>query len=940
MNNDNNTEPVLYAVGARGYSAYEVAVQNGFVGTEQEWLDSLVGPEGQLGPEGKSAYQIAVDNGFIGTEEEWVHDFLTPDGYYTMEEINSIVSGQLKTSDVINNLDSNDTDKPLSAKQGKTLNDRINTVDSKASANTLNLNSEIAARIAADDNLIQQITGLGSGAPIPVASTSAMSDTTKLYVLTTDGYVYYYDGNDWTQGWEYQAAEDSETVDKLEQNVNDGYLSKFNLWNYQIKTNGTFEANANRVSFANHHIPVKKGAVVSIKGYEGLEYARAQLSGDGSSACTVYLFDTPWKTADMEWIIDRDCYINIVVRKTGGDTAIDPAEDLIEVKIYDSIPSRLTIPSYINSVVYDTRTKVDLWFQGFYSASMAWINSTYSTRIGTGLIYVKKGTQIDIVNPVGFKHEYLRMTKDSATKLFSKKYADSSWRSTDLSITIPEDCYFGAIVARDDDSLLKPEDNEVEIYIHDTAYKDEMNKETYNIFIPHHLGNNENVYTVKDWMPGNYQYRPADNYDVRRVQYWVPDDKTVTMQHIIYVPKGTVIEVKGTANPDAADAIGFQMFGCSGPDYLSYGYEGYSLITDYRYNGNTYKLISDSYIFINLKRKDSSTISYTDVDVEVTFDFTHCYHEKRIKDYFVNEMTTTIDTIKSKMDEPCIVFGLTTDIHYKSGKLPGNFNNMIQNVDYLKDYVPLDFFVNLGDNTDGEGDKQVTKNRAHYLWDEMTRWGLPVYNVYGNHDDGRYSYHFSWKEMFQTYMRLTKKAHFDTTSDGRNYYFDMDEFNFRFIFAAAINNYQYAFSDSTANWIINTALDTDKDVVFFSHLSPIYNQNYANTNPANGSRIAAALETHHNNGHAVLQFCGHSHTDYEYSSPYPCFFSCCQKFEAFVGDEPGLAYQQPEAIINTVDMRHIGDYTEDCWTVVIIRPTSRKVSLVRFGVGDDREMTY
>lgn len=32
--------------GARGYSAYDVAVQNGFIGTEEEWLASLQGPPG------------------------------------------------------------------------------------------------------------------------------------------------------------------------------------------------------------------------------------------------------------------------------------------------------------------------------------------------------------------------------------------------------------------------------------------------------------------------------------------------------------------------------------------------------------------------------------------------------------------------------------------------------------------------------------------------------------------------------------------------------------------------------------------------------------------------------------------------------------------------------------------------------------------------------
>lgn len=38
--------------GPEGPSAYDVAVDNGFVGTEAEWLASLVGPTGPEGPEG------------------------------------------------------------------------------------------------------------------------------------------------------------------------------------------------------------------------------------------------------------------------------------------------------------------------------------------------------------------------------------------------------------------------------------------------------------------------------------------------------------------------------------------------------------------------------------------------------------------------------------------------------------------------------------------------------------------------------------------------------------------------------------------------------------------------------------------------------------------------------------------------------------------------
>lgn len=58
----------------RGKSAYEVAVENGFSGTEAEWLASLTGADG------KSAYQIAVENGFTGTEAEWIESLKGKDG--------------------------------------------------------------------------------------------------------------------------------------------------------------------------------------------------------------------------------------------------------------------------------------------------------------------------------------------------------------------------------------------------------------------------------------------------------------------------------------------------------------------------------------------------------------------------------------------------------------------------------------------------------------------------------------------------------------------------------------------------------------------------------------------------------------------------------------------------------------------------------------------
>lgn len=51
--------------GPRGYSAYEIAVQNGFIGTEEEWLASLVGPPGPpgVGTTYLDAYFNVVEDG-------------------------------------------------------------------------------------------------------------------------------------------------------------------------------------------------------------------------------------------------------------------------------------------------------------------------------------------------------------------------------------------------------------------------------------------------------------------------------------------------------------------------------------------------------------------------------------------------------------------------------------------------------------------------------------------------------------------------------------------------------------------------------------------------------------------------------------------------------------------------------------------------------------
>lgn len=62
--------------GENGKSAYELAVENGYTGSAEEWLESLVGETGSAGRVGESAYELAVKKGYQGTEEEWLESLV------------------------------------------------------------------------------------------------------------------------------------------------------------------------------------------------------------------------------------------------------------------------------------------------------------------------------------------------------------------------------------------------------------------------------------------------------------------------------------------------------------------------------------------------------------------------------------------------------------------------------------------------------------------------------------------------------------------------------------------------------------------------------------------------------------------------------------------------------------------------------------------------
>lgn len=89
--------------GPQGLSAYEVAVKNGFIGTEQEWLDSLVGEKGEKGDRGSPGVAgIPGRDGYVQytagdniTIENNVISATIPNNYATKNYVDSAIASAI-----------------------------------------------------------------------------------------------------------------------------------------------------------------------------------------------------------------------------------------------------------------------------------------------------------------------------------------------------------------------------------------------------------------------------------------------------------------------------------------------------------------------------------------------------------------------------------------------------------------------------------------------------------------------------------------------------------------------------------------------------------------------------------------------------------------------------------------------------------------------------
>lgn len=145
-----------------------------------------------------------------------------------------------------------------------TLNDRLDENEKKQE----NLSSQLVTKASKDD-----VARISSGTPLFASTTTEMTDVTKNYVNTTDGYLYVYSGGSWNKTTvQYQATGLSDgqvTKDKLDLSLNQKITNGLEyLTNSLINWDGTI-ATQNADPYNRHKIlkyyPINSNQIIKFK---------------------------------------------------------------------------------------------------------------------------------------------------------------------------------------------------------------------------------------------------------------------------------------------------------------------------------------------------------------------------------------------------------------------------------------------------------------------------------------------------------------------------------------------------------------------------------------------------------------------------------------------------------------------------------------------------
>lgn len=493
------------SIGAPGRSAYELAVRQGYKGTLDEWLESIKGADG------RDAYTIAVEGGYKGTEEEYNNaltiapvavdkinnaditptkdstnlvlsggvkdaiDSLNSDFNADLATINSSITNlsdeidnivnveigdQLKSS-IIDNLTSSDTEKALSARQGKILKELID--------NLANLQITVVDTLptTGESNIIYLVKKAGTGTDIHDEYVYVEGNWEKIGTTDVDLTNYY------------TKTQVDSIKDTLDNKISNNTLSITNITtngsitpeNLKIQKNGVDLLdpwNGSREGVANITVPTSlpdlnptPQQIIDALGYRPADASSAG-SGDvtgptSSKDSNIVIFEgTNGKlikdsgynvgsfavkdhTHTISQITDLD---PITVDDTLSATSINPVQNKVVATALSNKVNNATLGSYVKTA------DLNVTLGNYYTTAEVYTKNEVDDKIGSagGGDVMASGDLANNYIIIGAGSKSIKKSEQLLSDLALKSdipsldgYATESWVGTQNFITMPDD---------------------------------------------------------------------------------------------------------------------------------------------------------------------------------------------------------------------------------------------------------------------------------------------------------------------------------------------------------------------------------------------------------------------------------------------------------------------------------------------------------------------
>lgn len=383
---------------------------------------------------------------------------------------------------------------------------------------------------------------------------------------------------------------------------------------------------------------------------------------------------------------------------------------------------------------------------------------------------------------------------------------------------------------------------------------------------------------------------------------------------------------------------------------------------------------------ISIKRADSATMDDSELPQLSILPINLL---EKPRDYFFDEIEDTISKVRKYNTEPSLVYFISTDHHTMSiqGSLVkyDTIFDMVANMRYVAKEINIDANVCLGDVSDMKwnntsemfdryGIINDTPEQADDIFEHWLRFAMmqirTVHNnliyVAGNHDDNRYinrdrlqesvsEYDYTPEEMYSYYTSLAVNNKVLNPNNNTEYYVDYDSLKIRVICMNSnyynkpdtssypyTNAWWYGFSDSTVSWVQNVLNNVPSgwQVLILTHMSPEKLNNADNIEYRNMTAVKNVIQSFIDNGGQIIgEIYGHSHCDWMTTTPWLDISLNCQKCQNSTSQ-----YSNMQNL--THPQRTRGTASEDSWNVVLVKPQSKRLDIIRFGAGTDKFIHY